>query len=494
METTLAGRTSPGWADTGERPDPPVPAAEGAGELGGDHTPGRGSSQSTLVLHAYLLDRLAWLVNLRWLGIVSIVVALLVSWGLGLIRSGPYLFFVPLLMVAYNWAFRNWSRAKTQDTPISRLEWAASLQLLLDIFALCTMLHFAGGPENPFAMLLAFPVALGAMLLPFRMALFLAVAATVLHGGSVLAEFFRLLPHHRLMFTHSGRLAPETAMHYPGLWVFGYVFALGSMLFGIIYFVRSIAEKYCAAETLALVREQVAVSRERLARIGEFSAGVAHTVRNPLHGILNCVDLLRRKSLEHTDRNELLDLMSEGLRRIDGVTQSILRLTREAPLQKTRTDVGELVRDTVRFVEVKARKKTVPVRLELAELPSMTVDPVRLSEALFNVMYNAVDACESGAEIAVRAREVERPRPGIEIEVADTGTGIPEEHLPRIFDTFFTSKPVGEGSGLGLAITKRVAEEHGGEVAVQSTVGVGTRVRIFIPNEAGEGPERGPKS
>jgi signal transduction histidine kinase len=302
-----------------------------------------------------------------------------------------------------------------------------------------------------------------------------------LHGGTVLAEFVRLLPHHRLIFSHTGRLAPETAAHFPALWVFAYLLAFVLTLFGVVYFVRSIAVRHREAENLSREREQIAISRERLARIGEISAGVAHAVRNPLHGILNCVDLLRRRVPADDGAQDILKLMSEGLRRIDTVTHRLLLLSREPSLQKTRASINDLIEETVRFVEVKAHRKTVPIRLELSQVPEMQVDTTRLCEALFNVMHNAIDACDNGAGVTVVTSEMTSPLPGVKIEVIDTGTGIPADVLPKVFEPFFTTKPVGEGTGLGLAMTLRIVEEHGGTVSVKSQVGKGTHVTFLLP-------------
>ena len=449
---------------------PVVDLAGAAGEM----------DENEVLFRDYLRERLQWLARLRWMAIVGVFVTLHVVWGLGLIRFSVQLFGVPVLMCIYNAGFGRWAKVATETKPVRVLERAAFLQMLFDVASLAVMLHLTGGPENPFAMLFAFHIAIGAMILPLRMALSTAFAAVLLHGGAVIGEFLRILPHHRLTFTYSGKVVPDTAAHYPFLWVFGYVVGFSLMLFGIIYFVRSIASRYREAEELSKERERIAVSRQRMARIGEISSGVAHTIRNPLHGLFNCVDLLQRKPDSNGSR-ELLDLMNEGLRRIQSVTDRLLDFTRETCLQKVPTDMNELIRDAVRFVEMEAREKTVPVKLAPASLPQVPVDTTRFSEALLNVIHNALDACENGAEIAVTTFETREPYPGVRVEVADSGSGIPEQHLTQIFDPFFTSKPVGEGTGLGLAISRRIIEEHGGDIAIESEVGRGTKVSLLLP-------------
>ncbi|MFQ5928389.1 MAG: sensor histidine kinase, partial [Acidobacteriota bacterium] len=273
--------------------------------------------------------------------------------------------------------------------------------------------------------------------------------------------------------------------------VLGYLLAFVLMLFGVIYFVHSIAARYRQAEVLRLERERVALSRERLARIGEISAGVAHTIRNPLHGVLNCVDILRAKGARNDSLQHILSLMSEGLERIESVTQRLLVLSQDTPLQKTSTDINGLVRDALHFVEMQSHKKRVKIRTELNEVPVMEIDANRFSEALLNVLDNALDACGNGSAITVKTYVTEERDPVVHIEIRDTGVGIAPEHLPRVFDPFFTSKAIGKGSGLGLAITRRVVEEHGGRIALESQVGRGTRVSFLIPLTARDGERKG---
>jgi len=431
------------------------------------------------------VEQLRWLAQLRWAAIACTALTLTACWRMGFLEFHTPLFAIPVVMCFYNLAFRRWARSVSDETPPDRLSRAAFYQQLLDVVALTLMLHWAGGAGNPFVTLFAFHIAIGAILLPLRMVLILGAATCLFHGGAVLAEALELLQSHPLSFGVPEFSASLSGAARPLPWLAGYVMAFVVMVFGIIYFVRTIVVRHWAVQELSWEREQIAVSRERMARVGEISAGVAHTVRNPLHGLLNCVDLIRRRMPPDGDTEDLLDLMLEGLARIDIVTQRLLHLSRDDGLQKTPADICALVRDMVPFVESRDRKKTVPLRLQLEETPEIRVDPARFSEALINVVHNAMDACEADAEVSVGVYEGKPPRPGVWIEVTDTGPGIPEADLARVFDPFFTTKPVGEGTGLGLAIAKRIIEEHGGEITVESRFGEGTCVRFFLPAEGG---------
>ena len=237
------------------------------------------------------------------------------------------------------------------------------------------------------------------------------------------------------------------------------------------------------AEKLQREHERIALSRERMARIGEVSAGVAHTIRNPLHGVLNCVEILGSQLGEPEPAvQEVLSLMRDGLERIEKVTRRLLALTREAEPERRPTQLGDLLSDVMDLMAVQARGKQVKLQVEPEYLGEVMLNADRVVEGLTCVVSNAIDACEPGGVVTVRSQLRNGPPPILVLEVEDTGCGIPEENLSHVLDPFFTTKPIGEGSGLGLAITRRVVDEHGGDVEIRSTVGSGTRIRLLFPD------------
>ncbi|MBW1881514.1 MAG: GAF domain-containing sensor histidine kinase, partial [Deltaproteobacteria bacterium] len=241
-------------------------------------------------------------------------------------------------------------------------------------------------------------------------------------------------------------------------------------------------------EALRRTHEQIALSRGRMARVGELAAGVAHAIRNPLHGLLNSVDIFQsRMSPDDRLAIDILPLMREALQRIERVTRRLLRLTREVKVAPRSTHVAVLLGDIQRLVAGHAEQRGVVLGFEKSDVPEVVLDPERVEEALANVIGNAIDASGPGDVVTVRARFLAAPKPTLVLEVEDTGEGIPPDDLSRVLDPFFTTKPVGEGSGLGLAITKQVMEEHDGSVEIESRVDEGTLVRLSFPCPV-EGP------
>lgn len=441
---------------------------------------------------SYLAERQLWLTHLRWIAIGGILAAVTLAASADLIVRALPLLLVVAFMGIYNLVFWAASRVLSDQVSAPILHKRVFLQVLLDLGALTILLHLAGGVENPFVLFFAFHMAIAAMLLPLKMALILGFAASVFQGASLFAEFTGALTHHSLRFAASplSDSIPGQALWQSPFFVTGYFVAFVLMLFGVIYFVHSIAARYQHAETQRQEQERLALSRERLAHIGEISAGVAHTIRNPLHGLLNCVDILKAKGARNDSIQDTLSLMSEGLQRIENVTQRLLVLTREAPLQKTSNDINTLVRDALDFIEVQSHKKSVNIEMDLKEVPVMQLDANRFSEALLNVFDNALDACTNGGAITVRTYVSGQKDPVVHIEIWDTGEGIAAEHLPRAFDPFFTTKAIGKGTGLGLGIARRVIEEHGGKIVLDSEFGKGTRISFLIPlNTRQEQPE-----
>ena len=246
-----------------------------------------------------------------------------------------------------------------------------------------------------------------------------------------------------------------------------------------VHFVRDITETKRVQE--------IAASRERLARVGEFSARLAHTIRNPVHGLLNSMALLKKRFLGgDSEAQEILTWMDEGLSRLESVTRRMLTLTRETPLDRQHRELNNIVAEAVSMVQEQGQSGGPTVELDLGELPPISLDSERLGEVVINLLDNAVYACGGSGIVQVRTRALDGDggkEPGGQcLEVQDSGPGIPQDLLDQVFDPFFTTKPVGEGTGLGLAIARRVISEHEGQMEILCDEGQGTLVRVILPS------------
>ena len=255
-------------------------------------------------------------------------------------------------------------------------------------------------------------------------------------------------------------------------------------------------ERQVQARTAALRQEMA--ERQRLERaahraqhfvlLGRLAAGVSHDLRNPLGSILLHVELLeeelRQPSSESaTEIARALAEIKTQLVRVDDLVQDYLALVRVAALQQAPTDLGHFVTQWVQELTPALVAHAITLQLDtLAQLGRVALHTHTFRRVLLNLVHNAMDAMPQGGILTLRGR---RQAATVHLDVEDTGLGIPPERLPQIFEPLHTTKP--GGTGLGLYIVQEVVAAHGGQVAVQSTVGSGTTVTITLPlAEAGE--------
>jgi PAS domain S-box-containing protein len=224
------------------------------------------------------------------------------------------------------------------------------------------------------------------------------------------------------------------------------------------------------------------VKRERLAALGELSAIVAHEVRNPLGVIFNAVSSLRRLVPQQGDPELLLDIVAEESDRLNRIVSDLLDFARPRALSLQLEDLDRLLRESLdAALADPALSGRVQIDAQLpSSLPPLPMDRHLLRQALVNVLVNAMQAMPQGGTVRLRVHAERDTQPAfVRIEVADEGSGIPPELLPRVFEPFFTTKA--RGTGLGLAVVKRIVEDHQGEVRVRSEPGGGTTFTFRLP-------------
>ncbi|BCS89746.1 sensor histidine kinase [Pseudodesulfovibrio sediminis] len=243
--------------------------------------------------------------------------------------------------------------------------------------------------------------------------------------------------------------------------------------------------KFIDAESELLNRQMVETGK--LAAIGELAAGIAHEINNPVAIMIEeagwVSDLLEDEGGELPSCSEidraLAQVATQG-RRCKDITHKLLSFARQTDSRVGEVDLPLLIREVVEISMQQARCVRVEFSLDLDEsVPSVHASVTELQQVLLNLINNAIQAMESdGGTLAIACFA---DSSHAIMEVADTGPGIPAANLSRIFDPFFTTKPVGKGSGLGLSICFGIIHQMGGEIDVESTVGVGTRFTIRLP-------------
>jgi signal transduction histidine kinase len=228
------------------------------------------------------------------------------------------------------------------------------------------------------------------------------------------------------------------------------------------------------------LEEQLQIS-EKMASIGLLAAGVAHEVNTPLTGISSFTQMLLQGADPDDPRTKVLEKIERQTFRAAKIVNGLLNLSRQAGPGSERgaVDLNAIVNDVLSLLEHQLEIGKIKVRRELAS-PAIFVRGVehKLQQVFLNLFLNARDAMPKGGWLSITTR-IEKG--GAIAEVADTGSGIPSEHLSRIYDPFFTTKAIGKGTGLGLSITYGIVREHDGSLTCESAVGQGTRFVLSLP-------------
>jgi two-component system NtrC family sensor kinase len=225
--------------------------------------------------------------------------------------------------------------------------------------------------------------------------------------------------------------------------------------------------------------EDQMVQTEKLTSLGLLAAGVAHEVNTPLAVISNYIQMLAKQIPEDDPRQKTIERIVKQTFRASEIVNNLLNFSRTGGTEPVEVDVNSVLEETLTLVQHPFKTAQVNVVKNYAErLPVILGSTTRLQQVFLNLFMNARDAMPGGGMLEVRTGA----RNGsVEIEVTDTGAGIPPEHLHRIFDPFFTTKATGRGTGLGLSVSYGIIKEHAGKVDVRSTPGKGTSFRLEFP-------------
>ncbi len=225
------------------------------------------------------------------------------------------------------------------------------------------------------------------------------------------------------------------------------------------------------------LQEEIARNR-RLASLGSLAAGVAHEIRNPLSSIKGFATYFKERYRDNPEDGRTADIMVQEVERLNRVIGQLLEFARPIAMDKRPSSLQTAVQHALRMVERDARERGVAIRSELPQdIPAVMMDADKIEQVLLNLFLNALEAMRQGGTLAVALARHDSE--AVRLTVSDTGPGIREKDLPHIFDPYFTTKS--SGTGLGLAIVQKIIEAHGGEVAVSSVPGTGTRVTVMLP-------------
>lgn len=218
---------------------------------------------------------------------------------------------------------------------------------------------------------------------------------------------------------------------------------------------------------------------ERLAFVGELSAGIAHELNEPLGRILGFAQLIKKAGgLDDQQEADIERIIKASLYTRE-IIKKLMIFSRQMPRQITWLNLNDIISNILYFIDVRFIGRQVNIIYKPDDkLPLIQADEVQMSQVMVNLITNSIHAMPKGGELAIVTRKRER---GVSLTVRDTGHGMTAEVRKKIFEPFFTTKPVGQGTGLGLSVVQGIVMAHNGKIQVSSQPGKGTRVEVLLP-------------
>ncbi len=456
--------------------------------------------ESQIPFETELIERIGWLIRLRWLAIVGTGAALATAWYLypGELSLLPLLI-VTLAIALYNLQFLLYARTlKLSHAGIARLRRAtqfAYVQIILDLLALAALVHFSGGVENPMALFFVFHTIIASILLSQRVSFLMATLAGFLYATVAALEYFAVLPHHHIPILGAIELYRQVP------YVLTVVGVMALALWLAAYMTSSISVRLRArdrelvesSQSILAKSQELEIANERLRRVDaertRFMLLVTHELRAPISTIHTCVEIALAG---HTSQEVVRDILQRIKRRtgeLGDLIGDLLRLARAREEASRDEPVGlvqpeAVLQSVIDLMKTEADGKDLFLSVDIdPDLPPVRADPERLKLVWTNLVSNAIKYTEPGGIVAVALK---RANEHLVATVRDTGIGIPTEDKERVFEEFYRADnaraacPV--GTGVGLAIVQRIVENYGGRIWAESELGLGSKFTFVLPS------------
>lgn len=442
-----------------------------------------------------LAERIQWLIKLRWFAVGGVLVLTwFTSTVLDILPRPLPLYFIGIFIGLYNALFLAYGGKMASRKNAAEIGGRfANIQISTDLFTLSVLLHFAGGVESPFLLYFVFHVIISSILLSVKATYLQATLAVFLFSALAVLEYAHILPHVPLR----GFAAPD--FYERGPYVLGLLFALPTTLYLSAYMATSITKKLrqreyelvAAEESLKARTQALEEANQGLREMdklkSEYVLKVTHELRSPLSTIESC---LRAVTDGYASPGKREEMLGRAVQRTDALlmlVNDLLHLSRikamEIPQPMAPLSLTEVIRRTVDFMRTRAEDKKIVLKIDVpSDLPMVVGDRGNMDQLFTNLISNAIKYTTVGGTVSIKgAAEGDY----VQIRVCDTGIGISESDLPRIFDEFYRGENARaynkEGTGLGLCIVKQIVERYHGKIWVESRMGKGTTFRFALP-------------
>ena len=434
--------------------------------------------------NARLVQRAYWLIKLRWIAVVCVAVGTyLTSNVLGIILQDFALYGIAILLALYNTTvlilLGHFTKGDN-EVPSAAVKKIINLQISADLLILTVLLHFSGGIENPFVFYFMFHMIIASILLSVIESYLQATFAVSLFGLLVLLEYLQLISHHCLKGFVSH------CLHRDGLYVLGTFFVFATALYLVVYMASYIAVRLRRAEQAQ--REANILLQEKDRIKDEYVLRVTHDIKEHLAAIQSCLGVIVNKMLGSLNEKQadFINSAHSRTKKLTSFVRTLLKLTQMRLSDKLQMDVFSLkntICDTVAAVKTKAEGKSIALDYNIEpSVDKIFGNQFSIEEAVTNLLLNAIKYTPEKGSITLSAK---RQNDFVLVEITDTGIGIPQEELPRVFDEFYRAtnakKVERDGTGLGLSIVKHIVERHSGQIGVESKENSGTKFWFTLP-------------
>jgi len=433
--------------------------------------------------HESLLERLSWIIRLRWLAVGGVVItSSLAKHYLEISLNISPLFLIALLLGSYNLFFFFWVKGfdKKKPHPARRIRRIANIQISLDLISLATLIHFSGGIENPFVFYFVFHVIIASILLTRWASFWQATLAVFLFLSIAVLEYYGVIAHYQL----EGFISEKLYRNPFYLCAISFVFI--STLYIAVYMASSVSVTLRKREKSLRHANRELINKDRAK--SEYVMRVSHDIKEHLAAVQSCVEPVANGMMGELSKSQkdLLDRADKRTGKLLFFVQALLELSsirlNEKLIQK-QFSFSAVLLSALSNVEPKAEKKNITLKSSIdPKIDNIEGVEEYIEETITNLLANAVKYTPAGGEVTL---EVTSHGENILVVVADTGIGISKQALPHIFDEFYRADNARQierdGTGLGLSIARQVITRHKGRIWAESTEGKGSTFYISLP-------------
>ena len=433
------------------------------------------------------IKRAHWLIKLRWIAAACVAGGVFFSSNiLSVSLKEVHLYFIAGLLAVYNatmlWMLNNYSK-KGGDSSIVAVKRLINIQIFIDLLILTILLHFSGSIENPFVFYYAFHMIIASILLSEKESYFHAASAITFFGLLLFLEYAGFLPHHCL----NGFI--EHCNFQSGYYVLGVYFVFATALCLMVYMANYVSTMLKRTEQSLLKANKALCQKDRIK--DEYVLRVTHDIKGHLAAIQNCLDVVinRLVGTLNEQQADFINRANDRTRKLTNFIKALLKLTQirlSSDLEMEIFPLKNTISTALETVKTKAQDKSIMLNSNI-ELTDDAVygNQIFIEEVITNLLLNAIKYTAVDGKIDITAQN---EGDYVLMEIIDTGIGIPEKELPKVFDEFYRAtnakKIEKDGTGLGLSIAKQIIERHNGKIWAESKEGIGTKFSFTLPRTA----------